>query len=80
VSVVRPDDLARRVDAERVGAEGGGGIVQGGVGAATIEKAVAVVAPIKIRTDDLARPVNSLCIGALGTRRGVVDGGVSAAA
>jgi len=38
----------------------GGGIVEGGVSAAAIEKAVLVAVPIEIIADDLARPVDAL--------------------
>jgi len=53
-SVVTTDDLARGIDAGRLGAEGGRGIVEGGVGAAigVVEETVAaagVVRPGNIR-------------------------------
>jgi hypothetical protein len=55
-----------------LGAIGGQGIVDGGVGAAVgiVEEAVVVVGP-----DDLARAVDAECVGAVGGR-GVVQGGV----
>jgi hypothetical protein len=60
---VLPDDLAQIVDAERFGAIGGQGIVEGGVGAvAAAEEAVLLLTSVvEVIPDDLARGIDSGC-------------------
>jgi len=73
---VRTYDLAQIVDAECTGAVAAGagqGIVEGGVGAIAIEKAV-VAAGVLVEPDDLAHRVDAECVGAVGGQR-VVEGG-----
>src|SRR5262249_39086858 len=78
VVVVKPDDLARVVDAAWSGASTSRaqGIVDGGVGAVAVEEAV--VAAV-VKPDDLAHIVDAMCLAADGGQ-GIIDGGVGAVA
>src|SRR4029077_310535 len=79
---IRPDDLARIINAVGLCACAAGigqGIIEGGVGAAAVKKAVVAEAGILVSPDDLARVVDAESLGDVG-RRGVVESGVSTAA
>src|SRR5262249_45824105 len=75
--VVGPDDLAQIVDAKCLGAVGGQGIVQGGVGGAAVgvveEPVIDSVGGVV--ADDLPRAIDAKGRGAAGRRR-IVEGGV----
>ena len=72
--VVRPDDLARVVDAACKGAEGGRGSVEGGVGATALKEPVDAAAVVVI-PDDLVRTAHAECLGGAvsGKARGIVE-------
>ena len=76
---VIPDDLARVVDALGHGAFGAERIIDGGVGAATIEEGVRHLTAVEVIPDDLARVVDAFCNRAADTQR-VFKGGVVAPA
>src|SRR4029077_15902595 len=79
---IRPDDLARIINAVGLCACAAGigqGIIEGGVGAAAVKKAVVAEAGILVSPDDLGRVVDAESLGDVG-RRGVVESGVSTAA
>jgi len=64
--VVRPDDLARVIDAKCFGARDAQGIIEGGEAAAAEEKTVEDRAPTggpKERPNDLTRAVDAFCLG-----------------
>src|SRR5262249_10529708 len=68
-----PDDLARGVNAVWSGAEGArGGIVDGDVGAAAVEKTVEVRCGILVIADDLAIVIDACCEGAV-DGQGIVE-------
>ena len=70
-----PDDLACVVDAKRKGLKVvGGGVGEGGVGAAAVQEAIRNIG-VRLRiTDDLAIVVDAPCIGAAKTASGgIVD-------
>src|SRR6266436_2646219 len=62
-----------------LGAEGGGGIVDGGEDTAAIKEAMHTEAAIRVKPDDLAGIVDAGCSGAEEGQR-IVEGGVNAAA
>src|SRR5262245_37699978 len=69
---ISPDDLARGVDAECKGADGGRGIVESGVGATAVQEAVDAAGVVGVLPDNLAKTVDTKCSGA-GGGRGIVD-------
>src|SRR6266571_2632712 len=71
IGAVSTGNLPQIIDAPCLGAAGGQGIVESGVGA-TEEEAV-VAAGVTIVPDDLARRVDASCNGAAGGR-GIVEG------
>src|SRR5262249_41901980 len=76
---VPANDLARVVDPLCKGTIGAQGIVEGGVGATIVEKAVDLTV-IVVVADDLSCVVDTLRKGATRARcKGIVEGGVSAA-
>jgi hypothetical protein len=78
VAKVGPDDLARGVDAVCEGANGGRGIVEGGVSAAA-EKEAVEGAGAPVIPDDLARGVDALRNGT-GRGQGIIEGSIRATA
>jgi hypothetical protein len=76
--VVKPDDLARGVDAGRSRAVRGQGVVQGKVHTPAKEETMQA-GGVAVFPDDLARGVDAVGTGASGSE-GFVDGGVNAAA
>src|SRR5262249_40999687 len=81
---VSPDDLARVIDAEGLGAAASG-IVEGGKGATAVEETVANLSVVNVIPDDLARVINAEGMGAAVTnreanRQRIVEGRILAAA
>src|SRR5262249_27120740 len=74
---VRPDDLARVIDAKCLGARDAQGVIEGGEAAAAKDKSVEVSAPTgrpRERPNDLTRAVDAFCLG-VEVVWGIVDGG-----
>jgi hypothetical protein len=77
--LVKPDDLACVVDAERRVSFGAQGMIEGSVGAAAVEDAVLGEVAVNVVPDDLACVVDALCKGAFGAQ-GIIERGVGGAA
>src|SRR5262249_29905523 len=74
---VRPDDLARVIDAKCLGARDAQGVIEGGEAAAAKDKSVEVSAPTgrpRERPNDLTRAVDAFCLG-VQVVGGIVDRG-----
>jgi hypothetical protein len=78
--IVIADDLPRAIDPKGLGAlegaDGGRGIVEGGVDATAVQEAVKAGAAVRVPADDLARIIDPSCGGAAVVRAGqrIVEG------